>query len=143
MIKIPTQRFGEGRNIDDWSQNIHDMIEEMHNRTFFQFRRADTWQPSINAYETETSYIVCVDLAGLEEKQVAVECVEERRIVIAGCRGKPRPEQHEGTLSVHMMEIDEGPFRREMELPQAIVADAVEAEYRKGYLWIHLPKKAK
>ena len=139
---MPTQRFGEGRNIDDWSQNIHDMIEEMHNRTFFQFRRTDTWQPAINIYEIQTSYIICVDLAGLEESQVAVECVEQQRVVIAGRRDKPRPERHEGSLSVHLMEIDEGPFRREIELPHPVVTDEVEAEYRKGYLWIHLPKKA-
>ena len=87
------------------------MIEEMHNRTFFQFRRRRVRgsRPPTSTRPRATTYI-CVDLAGLEEKQVGVECVEERRAWssrAAAC--KPRPERHEGdSLSVHLMEIDEG-----------------------------------
>ena len=38
------------------------------------------------------------------------------------------------------MEIDEGPFRREIDLPAAVDTSQVEATYRKGFLWIRLPK---
>ena len=46
----------------------------------------------------------------------------------------------EGPLSIHAMEIDEGPFRREIELPEAVDVDRMEATYSKGYLWITVPR---
>ena len=67
------------------------MIEEMHNRTFFQFRDARAWQPATNVYEGEQAYFICVDLAGIEENQVSVECIEDRLVVITGARRKPAP----------------------------------------------------
>lgn len=38
------------------------------------------------------------------------------------------------------MEIDEGPFAREIELAQPVDVNAVEVNYDRGYLWILLPK---
>jgi HSP20 family molecular chaperone IbpA len=38
------------------------------------------------------------------------------------------------------MEIDHGPFRREVTLPEPIDVQSVEATYDKGYLWVMLPK---
>lgn len=132
--------FGEGQNFDDWTRNIDEMIEEMHKRTFFEFRGSGTWQPSTNVYEISAAYLICLDLAGIEENQVEVQCIDARHVLVTGCRHKPRPEGVAGPLSIHVMEIDEGPFRREYDLPQPVDTARIEATYRKGYLWIMLPK---
>jgi HSP20 family molecular chaperone IbpA len=39
------------------------------------------------------------------------------------------------------MEIDHGPFVREVELPDDIDHEAIRATYRVGLLWIELPKR--
>ena len=130
----------QGQGIDDWARNIHEMIEEMHRRTYIPFRDCGTWQPATNVYEDEAAYHVCVDLAGLDAEHVEVDCADQHHLSIAGQRPSPQPETSQGALSVHVMEIDEGPFRREIDLPAAVDTSQVEATYRKGFLWIRLPK---
>jgi HSP20 family molecular chaperone IbpA len=41
------------------------------------------------------------------------------------------------------MEIDEGAFCREIDLPEPIDVDQMEATYAKGYLWITAYRAAK
>ena len=79
--------FGQGGGFEEWSQNIHDIMDEMLRR----------------------------------------ECCERTRIRIRGRRAQPRPDGVEGPLSVHAMEIDEGPFSREIDLPEPIDMDQIEA----------------
>jgi len=69
-----------------------------------------------------------------------VQCASPQRLSISGHRLQPRPPDAAGVLSMHVLEIDEGPFRRELELPEPVDIDAVEASYLKGFLWITLPK---
>lgn len=132
---------GENQSMDEWNRNVHDLIDEMHRRTFVQFRRSGAWQPATNVYESPDIYLVCVDLAGVDEHEVDVEVRDQRRVVLQGRRPRPSPADAPERLSIHVMEIDEGPFRREIELPVAVDVDAVEATYQRGYLWIRLPKR--
>lgn len=133
-------KFGEKQGMDAWSQTMSEMLDEMLRRSYVQWRTAGTWQPQTNVYETRRAYHVCVDLAGLSAEEIDVQCVSPQRVSISGHRSQPRPPDAAGVLSVHVLEIDEGPFRRELELPEPIDMDAVEASYLKGFLWITLPK---
>ena len=128
--------FGQGERFDEWSQKIHDIMDEMQRRDFVQFRRGDAWQPATNVYETRAAYFICVELAGVDEQRIDVTCEDRTRIIISGTREQPRPLGVDGPLSVHAMEIDEGAFCREIDLPEEIDVDRMEASYSKGYLWI-------
>lgn len=132
--------FGEGEGFDEWTRKIHDIMDEMEKRDFFRFRDSGTWQPATNVYETRYAYYICVELAGMHVQQIDVECTDQARITISGNRGQPRPEGVEGPLSVHAMEIDEGPFRREIDLPEPIDVEKLEATYSEGFLWITMPR---
>ena len=132
-------KFGQG---DEWSQKMQDIMDEMRNRHFVQFRREDTWQPATDVYETRDAYLVCVELAGMDPNDVAVECRDQRSLSVQGCRGNPRPADGCGPLSLHAMEINHGLFRREVVFVEPVNIDEVEATYDKGYLWIRLPKIA-
>lgn len=135
--------FGRGDELEEWSRKIHQLMDQMLRRRFVDFRDAGAWQPATDVYETRDAYYVCFDLAGITPDAVDVTCRDDRRVEISGARGNPRPAGVAGPLSVHVMEIDHGPFRREVELPEPIVADAVVATYHQGYLWIHLPKSSR
>jgi HSP20 family molecular chaperone IbpA len=134
--------FGQGEGFQAWSQKIHDIMDEMLRRDFVRFRDSGTWQPATNVYESQDAYYVCVDLAGVKEQEIDVECADQRRITLTGTRAQPRPDNLEGSLSIHALEIDEGPFRREIDLPEGIDVDRVEATYSRGYLWITIPRLA-
>ena len=100
-----------------------------------------TWQPAINAYRCETCVRVCVDLAGVDKSLIDLR-VEPQRVVVRGTRDVPEPRDEEGqALQTLAMEIDYGPFEREIEFPAEIEIERVTAEQRNGLLWIILPLK--
>jgi HSP20 family protein len=132
--------FGEGEGLTEWSGRIQSIMDEMLNRNFVSFRDCGTWQPATNVYERREAYFLCIELAGMDEESIDVHCTTPTRVVIDGARAQPRPAEVSGPLSVHVMEIDQGPFRRIIDLPEAVDVDAVEASYSKGFLWITLPK---
>ena len=137
---MATKKLGERDGIEGWSNCIQSIMDEMLNRQFVHFRDDGSWQPATNVYERPDAYFVCLDLAGMDEQLIDVHCPSETRLTISGRRTQPRPEHARGPLSVHVMEIDEGPFRRIIDLPASIDVDGVEASYSKGFLWVILPK---
>ena len=99
------------------------------------------WQPAINAFRCESAVRICVDLAGVEKSSIELT-VEPRRIVLRGTRETPEPADGEGrAVQVLALEIDYGPFEREVELPAEVDMEGVHAEHENGLLWIYLPLK--
>lgn len=135
------RKFGEPERIEDWSRRMTQMMDEMLNRDYVQYRDSGAWQPPTNLYECGDSFFILVEIGGMEQSQIEVNCVNERLIMLTGTRGMPRRADWKEEICIHVMEIDEGPFRREIELPVPVIIDRVEATYDKGYLWIALPKK--
>jgi len=55
----------------------------------------------------------------------------------------PEPTHAEGrAVQLLAMEIDYGPFEREVHLPEVVDIERVHAEQRNGLLWISLPLKS-
>ncbi len=108
-----------------------------------------TWSPSVNLYEAESAYRVCMDLAGVDKAtiDVSVRSAEGDRpatLSVSGQRPVPRSPVASrpggSRVKVHRMELDHGPFCREVELPRDVDQEAVSATYRSGLLWVELPK---
>ncbi len=114
---------------------------------YYSFYSGEAWTPSVNLYESERAYIVCVDLAGVDKDKIDIE-VQGGVLTLRGRRAAPSdfdPECLEdgsgNKCRVHLMEIDHGAFARSVELPQDADRDKINARYRNGLLWIELPKK--
>jgi len=129
------------------------MMEQLQ-KNFFNFCPSETWEPSVNLYENDNFYIVCVDLAGVDKEKIDV-VVAEGRLTLRGGRTVPTPAEIEAQMNaqsatgqptpklrVHVMEIDHGPFCREVELPENVDRTGITATHRNGLLWIELPKVA-
>ena len=130
-------------------------LAEQMQKAFFSLN--ETWTPNVNLYENSTSYVVCVDLAGVVKEKIDVEVVDQR-LKLRGVRPVPQFEEEPevrdlgskaspaaaGTakrIRVHLMEIDHGAFAREVELPPDADRESITANYRNGLLWIEIPKK--
>ena len=131
------------------ARTANKMMDQM--QKGFYVYSPDTWTPNVNLYETGQSYFVCVDLAGVEKEKIDVE-VADQRLMLRGSRPVPLPELPEAAeggdaeppgkrAKVHLMEIDHGPFTREVELPPDANRDRIVAAHRNGMLWIEIPKK--
>jgi len=99
------------------------------------FRVGCAWLPSVNLYELPDKFLVCVDLAGVKREQIDLT-VKDRVLRIEGHRHDPLPDKKR----VHLLEIDEGFFCREVEIPATVSIEQIDAVYDEGYLWVHLPK---
>jgi HSP20 family protein len=119
---------------------LHDVTYELTRSHFSQFA-PHTWEPAINAYRCESAVRICVDLAGVEREQIDLT-VEARRVLIRGTRELPEPSSAEGRpVRLLAMEIDYGPFEREVPLPVEVEVGKTQAEQRNGLLWVSLPVK--
>ena len=113
---------------------------------FYAFSPSETWTPTVNLYENEGSYVVCVDLAGVVKEEIDLQ-INNQSLTLRGNRQVPcqprdeMPESFQPKYRVHLMEIDHGQFVREVELPRDVQSDRISAVYRNGMLWIELPKK--
>lgn len=82
---------------------------------------------------------VCVELAGVDKSAIHLQ-VEPKRLLIRGRRETPAPGDHAGAaMQVLDMEIDCGPFEREVLFPVEVETGRVTAEQKNGLLWVHLP----
>jgi HSP20 family protein len=119
---------------------LQDVTYELSRSRFSGFA-PHCWEPAINAYRCEKSIRICVDLAGVARSLIDLT-VEPRRVVVSGTRELSEPTHAEGhAVQLLAMEIDYGPFQREIPLPAEVEIDKAHAEQRNGLLWISLPLK--
>lgn len=96
--------------------------------------RSHTWQPPTDVYETEEEIIVRIEIAGMDEDDFEI-ALNGRTLTIRGIR-----QDFAEKRAYHQMEIHYGEFFIEMEMPQPIITDRVQAVYTNGFLHIDLPK---
>jgi HSP20 family protein len=126
------------RNI---SRSPNKLIEQM-GKGYYSFFAGETWTPNVNLYETESAYLVCVDLAGVDKDKIDIH-VADGRLTLRGSRPVPAhadSAKEAYKAKVHLMEIDHGGFARDVELPHDVIRDHITANYENGMLWIELPK---
>ena len=92
------------------------------------------WNPPTDFYETEASFVVRVEVAGMSESEFTID-VEDNFLVISGIRNEP-PERR----AYHQMEIRFGEFSTAVELPLGVDVSKAEADYEAGFLNVVLPK---
>jgi HSP20 family protein len=128
------------------ARQMNKLIDQMH-RGYSTYAPGEVWTPSVNLYEIETGYVVCVDLAGVNKEKIDIT-VDQNVLKLRGHRTVPtNSEENAGgdsphrRIRVHLMEIDHGSFSREVELPLDVRQEQIAAHYKDGLLWIELPKK--
>lgn len=98
----------------------------------------EPWVPACDVFETDSSFMVVVELAGVDPKEVEV-LVQGKKLLIRGERREiPSPPKKD----YYLMEIHFGPFYREIVFEDTIDDAAVRATYRNGFLIIECPKKS-
>ncbi len=123
-----------------WAEACHvlDQAERMH-RQFFRLgapRGARTaWEPPVNVFEDDESYIIMVALPGVPPECVEVLLDSSSIVVRASCDVPFGPRARE----VRRLEIPYGYFERRIQLP-AMAFDVVQRELVNGCLILNLRK---
>ncbi|MCW1921279.1 Hsp20/alpha crystallin family protein [Luteolibacter arcticus] len=124
-------------------------IQELQNRVFnalgtgsggqCESRAVAEWVPVVDILEDEKEYLIKAELPGVTRENVQVT-VEKGRLAIKG----ERPfEKEEDGRKYHRVERSSGTFLRSFNLPENADAEKVEAEFKDGVLFVHLPKQEK
>jgi HSP20 family protein len=94
--------------------------------------------PPVNVAETEKSWIVSLDLPGLDEKDITVQLMGNQLVV----SGERKWEAEKKDKEYHRTESQYGSFQRAIELPDNArrQPDALTASYKRGILEIVVPK---
>ena len=109
---------------------------------------ADLWQvprfaglhrgfrPNVDSFHTDDPHelTVVVELPGVEPGSLTIQ-VSERLLVVAGERVRPKVEG----LVYQQMEIEYGPFQRQVRLSEDVDPARTSARYEHGVLTVSLP----
>ena len=97
-----------------------------------EFERAD-WTPASDIYETESGYLIAMDLPGIDRNALEID-VDENRLIVKGTRLIDESKQHR-------TERPRGKFLRTFSVPASVDQGRIGAEYKDGVLQIRLPKR--
>lgn len=100
---------------------------------------AAEWVPVVDILEDEKEYLVKAELPEVSRDHVHVT-VENGRLIL---KGERRFEKEEAGKKYHRVERSYGSFLRSFNLPENADAEKVEAEFKDGVLFVHLPKQEK
>jgi HSP20 family protein len=93
------------------------------------------YRPEVDVYRTEDppSLTVVVELPGVEPSEVQV-IASSQALLIAGERQRPKDYGH-----YQQLEIEYGPFQRQVTLAEDVDPEEATATYERGFLTIRLP----
>jgi HSP20 family protein len=94
-----------------------------------------TWTPAIDLYETPDEVGLWVDLPGVDPAAIELS-LTGTVLTLRGQKATAGAPPDQGRV----VERPDGPFLRRINLPAAVVADAVQAEAHLGVLHVRLPK---
>lgn len=93
--------------------------------------------PAIDVAETESEYVVTVELPGCKREDVSLEV----RGDVLSVRGEKRNERASRKEQALWMERRYGAFSRSLVLPPSAAGDRIAASFCDGVLAIEIPKR--
>ena len=87
--------------------------------------------------ETAEEVVIKAELPDMDEKELSLSLSGDNLII----KGERKGEKEEKDKRFHRMERWCGGFERVVALPVSVDQEKISAQYKKGVLEIHLPKK--
>jgi HSP20 family protein len=94
------------------------------------------WRPATDAYETEETFVVQMDLAGMDPQSIEV-MTDGSSLLVRGIR---QDIAVPGKKHFFKMEISVGPFVRRVPIPVQVDLRSAVARYRNGFLYVTFKK---
>ncbi|UCG51265.1 MAG: Hsp20/alpha crystallin family protein [Candidatus Latescibacterota bacterium] len=138
----PVERVERTGLVDREFHNIRELLEllmseQSPTKQKFRMKPSLQWIPPADVYETETEFVVTMDIAGMDRNDISV-FTDGKVITIRGVRSEVAPK---GQKVFHKMEIRVGPFQRHIEVPVPVDSHNIHTDYSNGLLEVRLKKK--
>ena len=125
--------MADKRNLDQLQREVQELFSDLWQVPRFSGLRAG-FRPHVDCFRTEDALTVLVELPGIDPDTVDL-FVADGALYLLGNRSRPR---FEGQV-YQQMELDYGPFRRQVALGADVDVAQAKATYEKGILSIVLP----
>ena len=123
--------------------NIFDEVEHMMHQAFGNsFENGSSrlaYSPLMNVNETDSDYLIMMDLPGVEKKDVDVN-LSNGVLTVSGERKTSENDDEKNQI---WHETTYGTFSRSLELTSDIVEEKIKAKFKDGVLNITIPKTEK
>ncbi len=113
---------------------VADKRKEVSRTVGWQFTTG-AWSPPTDVFETESDYLVRVEVAGVQERDLEIS-FQDGILVIGGTRSDVPAARR----AYHQMEIHFGKFSTAIDVPGPVDIDKSVAEYKDGFLLVRMPK---
>lgn len=94
--------------------------------------------PSMDLVEDDQCYKLEVEMPGMDEKDITIS-LNDNLLTIQGEKSTSKKDERKNYIA---REINYGRYERSISLPQAAEGDKATASFKKGMLWITIPKRA-
>lgn len=130
--------LGIHRAVDEALENFYHVFD----RPTFELGRLGSLEghnlfPAMDIVEAKDHFNVELEMPGMSEEDIEVS-INENRLIIKG--EKESSKKHEGKEYLSR-EIQYGCYERNIELPPSADIDKAKASFKKGMLWVTIPKK--
>jgi HSP20 family protein len=134
-----TVRAMPRRDVDKLQEEIEELFADLWQVPRFSGLRHG-FRPNVDCFHTDEPHAltVVIELPGVDAQSVRL-VVGERLLVVAGERKRPRVQ---GRV-YQQMEIEYGPFERQVRLAEDVDPERAQARFEQGVLTVELPVVAK
>jgi HSP20 family protein len=120
--------------------SLRDEIDRLFDAPFAELARSSNllsgWTPALDMHEDKDNVIVKAELPGMKKEEIEIS-LHDGTLSISGER---KSEDKFEDAEVYRAERFVGRFQRTVNLPSAVNADKVKAQYKDGVLTVTLPK---
>jgi HSP20 family protein len=98
------------------------------------------WLPAIDLKEADDEFVLTGEFPGMNESDIQVD-IEQNTLTLKGEKKTERKEEKEKDGRWHLIERSYGSFLRSFTLPGSVDAAKIKADFEKGVLTVHMPKR--
>lgn len=139
MFDLTSRKRRGGSELVHFKDEVDNLFNRFFDMDFPLSRRFfgdSEWAPRVDVTEGKDEVTVKAEIPGCDAKDIDVK-LEGRMLTISGEKKQEKEEKEE---NFHCVERTYGSFKRVLELPKDVDAEAIDASYKKGVLKLTFKK---
>ncbi len=123
----------KSRSFEEEIRGLYSEFSQMKNGVMLN--ALNVWHPPTDVCETEDEFVITCELAGIRKEDIRIQLLDDV-VQISGTRIEKRPIAR---AIFHNLEINYGPFERNIRFPKRFLGAEPRASFNEGVLCVKIP----